>query len=88
MVSDRPALLCPLNEINFLSWAVDDGYFPPVGTREQGWFKHQLVRAAVTSSKAIKRRWPDTTIIWAEPLIHIAPHNRRRETVRGAQQNL
>src|SRR4029079_2671800 len=28
-VSGPPPLVCPLNEINFLSWAVDDGYFPP-----------------------------------------------------------
>ncbi len=87
-VSDRPPLLCPLNEINFLSWAVDDGYFPPVGPGEQGWFKRQLVRTAVNSTRAIKERWPQSTIVWAEPLIHIAPHNRRRETVRGAEKNL
>ena len=30
-VSGRPPLVCPLNEINFLSWAVEDGYFPRVG---------------------------------------------------------
>ena len=30
-ISGRPPLVCPLNEINFLSWAVDDGYFPHVG---------------------------------------------------------
>ena len=33
-------------------------------------------------------RWPDATIVWAEPLIHIAPHDRRRQTVRAAEQNL
>ena len=32
-VSGRPPLVCPLNEINFLSWAVDDGYFPRVGPK-------------------------------------------------------
>ncbi|HEY7006008.1 MAG TPA: hypothetical protein VH392_05935 [Sphingomicrobium sp.] len=86
-VSGRPPLVCPLNEINFLSWAVDDGYFPPVGPGERGWFKDQLVRTAVASSKAIKQRWPESTIIWAEPLIHVAPHNRRRDTVRAAERN-
>ena len=30
-VSERPPFVCPLNEINFLSWAVDDDYFPRVG---------------------------------------------------------
>src|SRR3954447_21258284 len=87
-VSARAPLVCPLNEINFLSWAVDDGYFPRVGPKQRGWFKHQLVRTAVTASKAIKRRWPSATIVWAEPLIHIAPHDRRRSTVRAAEDNL
>src|SRR5690348_12811784 len=83
-VSNRTPLICPLNEINFLSWAVDDGYFPHVGPVEQGWFKHQLVKTAISASRAIKRRWPKSTIIWAEPLIHVAPHNQRRQTVRAA----
>ena len=87
-VSGRPPLACPLNEINFLSWAVDDGYFPHVGPKQVGWFKDQLVRAAIASARAIKQRWPQATIVWAEPLIHIAPHDRRRHSVRGAQQNL
>jgi hypothetical protein len=87
-VSDRPPLVCPLNEINFLSWAVDDGYFPQVGPKQRGWFKEQLVRAGIMAARAIKQRWPKSTIIWAEPLIHIAPHDRHRATIRGAQQNL
>ena len=87
-VSSRPPLVCPLNEINFLSWAVDDGYFPAVGPDQRGWFKGQLVKTAITAARAIKQRWPNATIIWAEPLIHIAPHDRRRPTVRAAQANL
>jgi len=87
-VSKRPPVLCPLNEINFHSWAVDDGYFPPIGPGERGWFKDQLVKTAITTSTAIKRNWPTATIVWAEPLIHIAPHNRRRPTVRAAERNL
>jgi hypothetical protein len=87
-VSSRPPAVCPLNEINFLSWAVDDGYFPRVGPKQRGWFKRQLVRAAVGAASAIKERWPNATIIWAEPLIHIAPHDRRRQTVAAARQNL
>jgi hypothetical protein len=87
-VSGRPPLVCPLNEINFLSWAVDDGYFPRVGPAQRGWFKQQLVRTAIMAAKAVKQRWPRSTIVWAEPLIHIAPHDQRRRTVRGAEQNL
>lgn len=87
-VTERPPLVCPLNEINFHSWAVDDGYFPPVGPDEAGWFKRQLVRTAITTARAIKQVWPETTIVWAEPLINIAPHDRRRRTMRAAAQNL
>jgi len=87
-ISSRPPLVCPLNEINFLSWAVDDGYFPRVGPTKQGWFKDQLVRTAISAARAIRKRWPRATIVWAEPLIHIAPHDRRRRTVEGAKRNL
>jgi beta-glucosidase/6-phospho-beta-glucosidase/beta-galactosidase len=87
-VTERPPLVCPLNEINFHSWAVDEGYFPPVGPDEAGWFKRQLVRTGVSAARAIKQDRPETTIVWAEPLINIAPHDRRRRTVRAAAQNL
>ena len=87
-ISDRPPLVCPLNEINFLSWAVDDGYFPQVGPGQRGWLKEQLVRAGIMAARAIKERWPKSTIIWAEPLIHIAPHDHRRQTIQGAERNL
>jgi beta-glucosidase/6-phospho-beta-glucosidase/beta-galactosidase len=81
-----PPLVCPLNEISFLSWAVDNGYFPRVGPNQRGWFKDQLLRTAITVSKAIRRQWPESTIVWAEPLIHIAPPDSRRSTIRAAQQ--
>lgn len=87
-VTERRPNVCPLNEINFLSWAVDDGYLPSVGSGEHGWFKRQLVSAAISASRAIKCDWPDSLIISAEPLIHIAPHDRRQQTVRKARSNL
>jgi beta-glucosidase/6-phospho-beta-glucosidase/beta-galactosidase len=87
-VTNRPPLLCQLNEINFVAWAVDEGYFPSSRRPERGWFKHQLVTAGIGAARAIKQGWPKSTIIWAEPLIHIAPHNRRRETIRRAERNL
>ncbi|HEX8840935.1 MAG TPA: hypothetical protein VF757_01420 [Sphingomicrobium sp.] len=87
-VTGRPPLVCPLNEINFISWAVDDGYFPRVGPEQRGWFKNQLIRTAISAAKAIKQHWPKSTIVWAEPLIHIAPHDRRRRTVLAARRNL
>jgi hypothetical protein len=87
-VSNRPPVVCPLNEINFLAWAVNDGYFPQVGPKQRSWFKQQLVKTAITASRAIRGRWPEATIIGAEPLIHIAPHDRRRQTLRAAEHNL
>jgi beta-glucosidase/6-phospho-beta-glucosidase/beta-galactosidase len=84
-VSKRPPFVCPLNEINFMSWAVEVGYFPRVGPDEVGWFKRQLVRTAIQSAKAIRDRWPNATILWAEPLVHIAPHSHRRPEVRAAE---
>ena len=87
-VSRRPPMVVPLNEINFLAWAVNEGYFPSASTGEEGWFKRQLVRAGIMASRAIKERWPKSTITWAEPLIHIAPRDRRRATVRDAKRNL
>ena len=85
-VSGRPPVVCPLNEINFLSWAVEVGYFPHVGPEEEGWFKRQLVRTAITAARAIRERWPAATIVWAEPLVHVAPRSHRRAEVRAAEQ--
>ena len=55
---------------------------------KRGWFKGQLVRTAISAARAVKERWPRSTIVWAEPLIHIAPHDHRRQSVRGAKANL
>jgi beta-glucosidase/6-phospho-beta-glucosidase/beta-galactosidase len=84
-VASGPPMVCPLNEINFLSWAVEVGYFPCPGAEEVGWFKRQLVRTATRSAKAIRANWPNATITWAEPLVHIAPHSHRRPEVRAAE---
>jgi hypothetical protein len=85
-ISSRPPLVCPLNEMNFMSWAVEVGYFPRVGPKQVGWFKRQLVRTGITAAKAIRERWPSAFISWAEPLVHVAPHSLRRPEVRAAEQ--
>lgn len=84
-VTGADPIVCPLNEINFLSWAVEVGYFPRVGPDEIGWFKRQLVRAAVSSARAIRERWPNALIVWAEPLVHIAPRSDHRSEIRAAE---
>jgi hypothetical protein len=85
-ISDRPPILCLLNEISFLCWAVEVGYFPRVGTGETGWLKRQLVRTAVAAASAIRERWPETKFVWAEPLIHIAPKHQGKQEVAAADR--
>ena len=84
-VSGHRPIVCPLNEISFMSWAIEVGYFPPVGPDEVGWFKRQLVRTGTRAARAIRRQWPDATIVWAEPLVHIAPRSHRRGELRSAE---
>ena len=84
-VSGRPPLVCPLNEISFMAWAVEVGYFPRVGPDEVGWFKRQLVRTGIKAATAIRARWPGSTLVWAEPLVHVAAHSNRRAEVRAAE---
>lgn len=84
-ISSRPPLVCPLNEINFMSWAVEVDYFPRVGPPEVGWFKRQLVRTAIGAAQAIRNRWPNAALVWAEPVVHIAPRSHRRAEVRVAE---
>ena len=84
-VAKRPPLVCPLNEINFLSWAIEVDYFPRVGPSEVGWFKQQLIRTAILAARAIRERWQQSTIVWAEPLVHVAPRSHQRDEVRAAE---
>jgi hypothetical protein len=85
-VTKRPPLVCPLNEISFICWAVEVGYFPPVGPKEVGWMKRQLVRTAVAGCSAIRERWPQAAFVWADPLIHVAPKDHSRKERDAAEQ--
>jgi hypothetical protein len=78
-------LICPINEISFFTWAVETGYFPPEDTKKGGWFKRQLVRAALAGVEAMRAAEPDTKFVWAEPLIHVAPRDRSRAEKKRAE---
>jgi beta-glucosidase/6-phospho-beta-glucosidase/beta-galactosidase len=84
-VSGQSPLTCPLNEINFASWAVEVGYFPGLGSPELGAFKRQLVRTAIAAAKAIRQRWPAAILVSAEPVVHVASRSHRRADVRIAE---
>lgn len=83
-VTGKPAIVCPINEISFFTWAVETGYFPPEGTPGNGWFKRQLVRAAVAGVAAMRAADPECRFAWAEPLIHVAPRDHSREEKKNA----
>ncbi len=84
-VTGKPALICPLNEISFMSWAVETGYFPSKAPKQKGWFKRQLVRAATSAATAIREKLPETTFVWADPLVHIAPRHHNKREIQTAE---
>lgn len=85
-VTGRAPLICPANEISFVTWAVRAGYFPPVGPDRPGWLKRHLVRAATRACASMRSVDPECRFVWAEPLIHIAPHDQSHEQVSGAEK--
>ena len=85
-VTSRPPCICPINEISFICWAVEVGYFLPAGPKEVGWLKRHLVRTAAAACAAIRERWPESIFVWADPLIHIAPKDRSRKEIKAADR--
>ncbi len=79
------ALICPVNEISFFTWAVETGYFPPKNTPKGGWFKRQLIRCCVAGINAMRAVDPETCFLWAEPLIHVAPRDHSPEERKNAE---
>jgi beta-glucosidase/6-phospho-beta-glucosidase/beta-galactosidase len=73
-VTGTGAIVCPLNEISFLSWAARNGVFPPIGAdQENGWLSRHLVGTAIAGMRAMREVDPDCRFIWAEPLINVLP---------------
>jgi beta-glucosidase/6-phospho-beta-glucosidase/beta-galactosidase len=73
-VTGTAAIVCPLNEISFLSWAAQKGVFPSIGPDQpEGWLTRHLVGTAVAGMRAMRKVDPDCRFIWAEPLINVLP---------------
>jgi beta-glucosidase/6-phospho-beta-glucosidase/beta-galactosidase len=73
-VTGTAAIVCPLNEISFLTWSARNGVFPPIGAHEaEGWLKRHLVATAVAGMRAMREVDADCRFIWAEPLINVLP---------------
>ncbi len=72
--TDEEALVCPLNEPSFLSWAGGEVEYINPFQRSRGFeLKQQLVRASIEASEAIWNVLPDARMVHCEPAIHIAP---------------
>lgn len=71
--SPERALIAPLNEISFISWAGGDtAYLNPFQKGRGHELKRQLVRAYVRGAAAVRRVLPDAQFVSPEPVIHIA----------------
>jgi hypothetical protein len=84
----KPIRAVPLNEISFFTWALEVGYFPPELDDDHpiGWMKRRLVQSAIAAAEAMEHVCPGRRFFWAEPLIHVAPHNRSSMQRREAER--
>lgn len=84
----KPIRAVPLNEISFFTWALEVGYFPPELNDDHpiGWMKRRLVQSAIAAAEAMEHVCPGRRFFWAEPLIHVAPHNRSSMQRREAER--
>jgi len=82
-----PALVAPVNEISFLSWAGGDkAYLNPFEIGRGGELKRQLVRAYLCAAQAIRAELPDARLVSPEPVIHIVGDPQRPDDVKQAEE--
>lgn len=79
---------CPLNEISFYSWIAGDigGFYPFLHGRGHD-AKRNLVRAAVSASRAIKNISPEARLVHTDPAIHITSISRDEDSLRHAENH-
>jgi beta-glucosidase/6-phospho-beta-glucosidase/beta-galactosidase len=84
--SDAVPFYTPINEINFLPWAIGRGFIYPFVRGRDGEFKRQFVRAAIAAVDAVRSVDPRARIVFGDPVVHVvAPRNRpelREEAAR------
>lgn len=89
-VTDRPAMITPINEISFLAWAGGDvRCMNPFALARGVELKTQLVRATIEAIDAIRDVLPNARFLQPEPLINIVADERHPRTwPRVAADNL
>ncbi len=84
--SDEVAIVAPINEISFLSWAGGDmGIMNPFAMARSDEMKVQFVRATIEAIEAIRAVLPDTRFMQPEPVIHIVPDPAHPKTWRRVE---
>lgn len=71
--SDLSSIYSPINEISFLSWAINERYFPcaSIENNDSNELKHQLIRATLKGCEAIWQVDSTARILHCDPLIHV-----------------
>jgi hypothetical protein len=82
---DAP-IVAPVNEISFLSFAGGEaGFFNPFAHGRGDELKWQLVRGAITASRALRAVNPATRLVHTDPIIHVIARPDRREDEPAAR---
>lgn len=80
----QPLLVCPINEISFLSWFSGEARGTVPYAVGNGWdIKYHLCKAAIKSIEILKMEIPSCTIVLVEPLVKVlADENSTPEDLR------
>lgn len=83
--TDEVPFYCPINEINFFSWAACRRLIYPHAHGRDGELKRQLVRAAIAAAEALRSVDRRTRLVFPEPLIHNVPPHAHPEITEPAR---
>lgn len=93
-LGEEAPVITPVNEINFLAWALSEGCLvgparrPQAGdSRASGYeIKRHLVRASLAAMKAMRDVLPRARFLHVEPLVHVVAPAGRPELAPLAEQ--
>jgi len=84
--TDSRAMVAPINEISFISWAgADVRCMNPFESARGVEMKVQLVRASIEAIEAIRNVLPGARFLQPEPVINIVPHPEHPKTWRRVE---
>lgn len=82
--SDAVPFYTPINEINFLTWAIAVKFMFPYAEGRDDEIKCQFVRASIASIEAIRAVDPRARFVFAEPAIHVVPPRNSPDLAEAA----